>query len=158
MDKYGEWQTATVRCYGDKLMHRMIISSNKSEEDAIIYCTADHRWVLRDGSIAYTSQLSIGTVLYGSKDGQKLSVKYISDDSWYMEAWCVEEPETKTFTIYSDEIGNIVTGNCCLINLEDMLQNGTVISETMIETPKSFYTACNITTQLVSSVDRSCRI
>ena len=34
--------------------------------------------------------------------------------------------------------------NCCLVNLEDMLQNGTVISETMIERPKSFSTACNI--------------
>ena len=38
--------------------------------------------------------------------------------------------------------------NCDLINLEDMLQNGTVISETMIEKPHSFYTACNITTQI----------
>ena len=37
--------------------------------------------------------------------------------------------------------------NCCLINLEDMLQNGTVISETMLEKPKSFSTACNIATQ-----------
>lgn len=42
--------------------------------------------------------------------------------------------------------------NCCLINLEDMLSNGTVISETMIETPKSFYTACNITTQVIAQV------
>lgn len=42
--------------------------------------------------------------------------------------------------------------NCDLINLEDMLQNGTVISETMIEKPKSFYTACNITTQIVAQV------
>ena len=36
--------------------------------------------------------------------------------------------------------------NCCLVNLEDMLQNGTVISETMIDRPKSFSTACNIAT------------
>ena len=42
--------------------------------------------------------------------------------------------------------------NCDLINLEDMLQNGTAISETMIEKPKSFYTACNITTQIVAQV------
>ena len=42
--------------------------------------------------------------------------------------------------------------NCDLINLEDMLQNGTVISETMIETPKSFFTACNVTTQIVAQV------
>ena len=42
--------------------------------------------------------------------------------------------------------------NCDLIDLEDMLQNGTVISETMIEKPHSFYTACNITTQIVAQV------
>ena len=42
--------------------------------------------------------------------------------------------------------------NCDLLNLEDMLQNGTVISETMIEKPHSFFTACNVTTQIVAQV------
>ena len=42
--------------------------------------------------------------------------------------------------------------NCDLINLEDMLQNGTVISETLIEKPHSFSTACNIATQIIAQV------
>ena len=42
--------------------------------------------------------------------------------------------------------------NCDLVNLEDMLQNGTVISETMIERPHSFSTACNIATQIIAQV------
>ena len=42
--------------------------------------------------------------------------------------------------------------NCDLINLQDMLQNGTVISQTMIEKPHSFFTACNVTTQIVAQV------
>ncbi len=42
--------------------------------------------------------------------------------------------------------------NCSLVNLEDMLQNGTVISETMIERPKSFSTACNIATQSIAQI------
>lgn len=42
--------------------------------------------------------------------------------------------------------------NCDLINLEDMLQNGTVISETMIEKPHSFSTACTVTTQIIAQV------
>ena len=42
--------------------------------------------------------------------------------------------------------------NCGLVNLEDMLQNGPVISGTMIEKPHSFYTACNITTQIIAQV------
>ncbi|MCI8769964.1 MAG: anaerobic ribonucleoside-triphosphate reductase [Lachnospiraceae bacterium] len=45
--------------------------------------------------------------------------------------------------------------NCCLVNLEDMLQNGTVISETMIERPKSFSTACNIATQSIAQIASS---
>ncbi len=42
--------------------------------------------------------------------------------------------------------------NCCLSNLDDMLQNGTVISGTMIEKPHSFSTACTITTQIIAQV------
>ena len=45
--------------------------------------------------------------------------------------------------------------NCDLVNLEDMLQNGTVISGTMIEKPKSFSTACNIATQIIAQVASS---
>lgn len=45
--------------------------------------------------------------------------------------------------------------NCCLVNLEDMLQNGTVISETMIDKPHSFATACNIATQIIAQVASS---
>ena len=42
--------------------------------------------------------------------------------------------------------------NCCLVNLEDMLQNGTVINKTKIEKPHSFATACNIATQIMAVV------
>ncbi len=45
--------------------------------------------------------------------------------------------------------------NCCLVNLEDMLQYGTVISETMIDPPKSFSTACNIATQAIAQIASS---
>lgn len=42
--------------------------------------------------------------------------------------------------------------NCCLINLEDMLDNGTVINDKMVESPKSFTTACTVTTQIMAQV------
>ncbi|MCI8950550.1 MAG: anaerobic ribonucleoside-triphosphate reductase [Lachnospiraceae bacterium] len=45
--------------------------------------------------------------------------------------------------------------NCCLVNLDDMLQNGTIISETMIERPHSFSTACNIATQAIAQIASS---
>lgn len=47
------------------------------------------------------------------------------------------------------------TYNCCLCNLDDMLQNGTVISGTMIEKPHSFSTACTIATQIIAQVASS---
>ncbi len=45
--------------------------------------------------------------------------------------------------------------NCCLVNLEDMLDNGTVISETLIERPKSFQVACNVSTQAIAQIASS---
>ena len=42
--------------------------------------------------------------------------------------------------------------NCCLVNLKDMLMNGTVISGTMIESPHTFSTACNVATQIIAQV------
>ena len=51
-----------------------------------------------------------------------------------------------------DYFGQRTLHNCDLVNLEDMLQNGTVISGTMIEKPHSFATACNIATQIIAQV------
>ena len=45
--------------------------------------------------------------------------------------------------------------NCCLVNLKDMLENGTVISNTKIDTPHRFPTACNIATQIIAQVASS---
>ena len=42
--------------------------------------------------------------------------------------------------------------NCCLVNLEDMFTNGTVINEKLVETPKSFTTACTVATQIIAQV------
>ena len=67
------------------------------------------------------------------------------------DTWCVEEPVTHSFMLED----GMITGNCDLVNLEDMLQNGTVISGTMIEKPHSFSTACNIATQIIAQVASS---
>ena len=74
-----------------------------------------------------------------------------TDDKHLYDVWCVEEPITNTFTLN----GGVVTGNCCLINLEDMLQNGTVINNKMVEKPKSFETACTIVTQIIAQIASS---
>ena len=56
--------------------------------------------------------------------------------------------------IYIHDLGHYINPsfNCCLVNLEDMLQNGTVINGKMITKPKSFRTACTVATQIVAQV------
>lgn len=68
-----------------------------------------------------------------------------------INAWCVEEPITHTFILD----GGIVTGNCELVNLEDMLQNGTVVNGVMIEKPHRLLTAATIATQIILAVTSS---
>ena len=67
------------------------------------------------------------------------------------EVWCLEVEDNHSFILE----GGIVTGNCCLINLEDMLQNGTVINGVMIEKPHKFLTAMTIATQIILGVSSS---
>lgn len=67
------------------------------------------------------------------------------------QVWCVNEPVTHTFTLAS----GIVTGNCDLFNLEDMLQNGTCINNKKIEKPHKFSTAATITSQISAIVASS---
>lgn len=54
-----------------------------------------------------------------------------------------------------DYFGQNAISNCCLINLEDMLQNGTVVNGKMIEKPHKFSTACTIATQIITAVASS---
>ena len=65
--------------------------------------------------------------------------------------WCLEVEDAKNFVLAN----GVVTGNCDVWNLEDMLQNGTMISNTLIEKPHSFSTACNIATQIMAQVASS---
>lgn len=62
--------------------------------------------------------------------------------------WCVEEPVTHSFTLD----GGVITGNCDLVNLEDMLQNGTVLNGIMIEKPHTLLTATTIASQISLNV------
>lgn len=72
------------------------------------------------------------------------SIEYCKED----EVWCLEVEDTHSFILS----GGIVTGNCCLINIQDMLDNGTVINGNMIERPKSFRVACTVLTQIIAVV------
>ena len=139
-DKDGNWRKATVKCYGRQQMQIVVLSG--ANDVTTVKCTPDHRWILKDGTV--TTSLKTGDSLYGPGDWKVTSIT----PSTVEYAWCVEEPVTHSFTL--DKV--IVTGNCDLVNLEDMLQNGTSISGTHIDKPHLFSTACNIAMQIVAQV------
>ena len=144
LDKDGMWREATAKCYGKQKLQNVILK--KGDEEKLVSCTANHRWILSDETV--TTALKEGDVLYGNL----WKVDSITAcDGALEDVWCVEEPITHSFTL----AGGIVTGNCCLINLEDMLQNETCISGTKIERPKSFMTASTVASQIIAQVASS---
>lgn len=171
-DFNGETRLATVHSYGEQELYSVTLQNGKMRKT--VSCTKNHRWVLDDGSI--TTNLSIGNKIFktpvniesynhinsededaGEYDLYDFEFANDTDTLWEVVSiefskkdvvWCVEEPVTHTFLLE----GGIVTGNCDLVNLDDMLQNGTVITGTLIEKPHSFSTACNIATQIIAQV------
>ena len=144
LDKDGVERAATVHCYGEQAMNKVTFIYGNMQK--IVTCTPNHRWILADGDV--TTDLKVGNVLYaGANNGVAWVVEAI-EAAGNAAAWCVEEPVTHSFTLTC----GMVTGNCDLVNLDDMLQNGTVITGTLIEKPHSFATACNIATQIVAQV------
>lgn len=67
------------------------------------------------------------------------------------DVWCLEVEEDHSFILS----GGIVTGNCCLVNYRDMLENGFKIGNAKIEKPKSIGVACTILSQISQSVSSS---
>lgn len=114
------------------------------------YHIANEKEIIHDTNFKKDARLISFSFMRKQPTNRNWIVKSIEMDRHgdVYNSWCVEEPSTHTFTL----AGGVVTGNCCLINLEDMLQNGTVISGNMIEKPHSFSTACNIATQIMSQV------
>lgn len=149
-DMHNEIRKATVHIYGEQRVQKVTFKMLGKNKKKTVKCTPNHRWILEDKKV--TTALKIGDVLFSNS--------YSHYEKWKVEkiefkgiekVYCVEEPITHSFTLED----GMVTGNCDLINLEDMLQNGTVISGTMIEKPHSFHTACNITTQVIAQVASS---
>lgn len=113
------------------------------------YHITSEKFEIRNTNFKENAQLYTFRFMRHQNTNRNWIVKDISkEDKHFSDVWCVEEPVTNTFTLNH----GIVTGNCCLVNLEDMFENGTVINEKLVETPKSFGTACTIATQIIAQV------
>ena len=144
LDKECEWREAVVHTYGMQEMQTITFGYKGADSSMQhkVTATKDHRWILQDGSV--TTDLKVGDKIYNCETKEAYwYVEDITPEEGMYEAWCVVEPVTHSFTL--EEL--IVTGNCDLWNLEDMLQNGTVINGVKIEKPHTFLTACTIASQ-----------
>lgn len=113
------------------------------------YYITSEKFEIRNTNFKNNAKLYTFRFLTSQPSNRNWIVKSIDRNDLHLyDVWCVEEPITHSFTLN----GGIVTGNCCLVNMKDILNNGTVINRKMIEKPKSFRTACTVATQVVQQV------
>ena len=141
-DRDGYEREATVHCYGEQNVYtvQMRKTTDRYIATYVLRCTPNHRWYLKDGSV--TTKLSVGDILYGGE----IEVISIVNKDEKETVWCVEEPETHSFTLDY----NIPTGNCDLLNVGDMLENGFLMGSTRIcvNDETTFETICNLIAQI----------
>jgi len=155
----------------DAVVHKLMATSRK--DVAALYVEYRYRRKLvRESNTTDKTILELlsGDSEYWNSENSNKNAKLVTTQRDYM-AGIVSEDISKRFLLPSDIIhaheegiihfhdidyfGQNALHNCDLINLEDMLQNGTVISNVMIEKPHSFSTACNIATQIIAQVASS---
>lgn len=155
----------------DAVVHKLMATSRK--DVAALYVEYRyHRKLVRE---ANTTDKTIMELLQGDNDywnneNSNKNADLVTTQRDYM-AGIVSEDISKRFLLPPeiveaheagiihfhdiDYFGQNALHNCDLVNLDDMLQNGTVISNVMIEKPHSFSTACNIATQIIAQVASS---
>ena len=155
----------------DEVVHKLMDTSRK--DIATLYVEYRyHRKLVRE---ANTTDKTIMELLQGDSDywnneNSNKNADLVTTQRDYM-AGIVSEDISKRFLLPPDIVeaheagiihfhdidyfGQNALHNCDLVNLDDMLQNGTVISNVMIEKPHSFSTACNIATQIIAQVASS---
>jgi anaerobic ribonucleoside-triphosphate reductase len=134
----GFFREATVKFYGKKQMQDVVLSRCGSSKK--VRCTPDHRWILQDGTV--TTSLQVGDKLIPLAKTEDCEdalwkVESIKKCRGEFEAWCVEEPETHSFTL----AGGIVTGNCLSTPMDELLANGLKTRQTNIRPAGSVSTA-----------------
>lgn len=158
MDYQGHWQKATVHCFGKQPLNEVVFKKCFDKNTTgyrRVLVTKNHKWLL--SNMAFTEDLKVGDEIKMIESIAAIDKPWIVDsiesydNGVPHDVYCVSQPVNHTFVVGID----LVTGNCDLVNLEDMLQNGTVISGTKIDKPHSFSTACNIATQIVAQVASS---
>lgn len=164
-------KSVNVEDIQDMVVNKLMATSRKDVASRYVeyrYC----RKLVRESNTTDKTILELlsGDSEYWNSENSNKNAHLVTTQRDYM-AGIVSEDISKRFLLPSDIIqaheegiihfhdidyfGQNALHNCDLINLEDMLQNGTVISNVMIEKPHSFSTACNIATQIIAQVASS---
>ena len=155
----------------DLIVNKLMASSRKDVAARYVEYRYKRKLVRESNTTDKTIlELISGTSDYWNNENSNKNATLVTTQRDYM-AGVISEDITKRFLLPPeiiqahdegiihfhdiDYFGQKALHNCDLINLEDMLQNGTVISGVMIEKPHSFSTACNIATQIIAQVASS---
>lgn len=155
----------------DVVVNKLMASSRKDVAAKYVEYRYRHKLIRESNTTDKTIlELINGTSDYWNHENSNKNAELVTTQRDYM-AGIVSEDISKRFLLPPEVIqahdegiihfhdidyfGQNALHNCDLINLEDMLQNGTVISGVMIEKPHSFSTACNIATQIIAQVASS---
>lgn len=151
---------------------RKLMATSRKDVAALYVEYRYHRKLVREANTTDNTIMELlnGDSEYWNSENSNKNAELVTTQRDYM-AGIVSEDISKRFLLPSDIVeaheagiihfhdidyfGQNALHNCDLINLDDMLQNGTVISGVMIEKPHSFSTACNIATQIIAQVASS---
>lgn len=160
-----------VESIQDIVVNKLMASSRKDVATRYVEYRYKRKLVRESNTTDRTiMELLNGTSDYWNNENSNKNADLVTTQRDYM-AGIVSEDISKRFLLPADVVqahdqgiihfhdidyfGQNALYNCCLINLDDMLQNGTVISGVMIEKPHSFSTACNVATQIIAQVASS---
>lgn len=116
----GNIKKAKVYNYGKQPLQKVTLISDLEIKE--IVCTSDHSWILINGS--RTNDLEVGDILFPYIHSVAWSVKSIENLNIEEEVWCLEVEDDHSFVLD----GNIVTGNCRLINDTEMMNLGSQVN------------------------------
>jgi len=129
--------------------HELVRKSNSTDQQILSLLECNNEEVKQENSNKNPVMNSVQRDYMAGEVSKDITKRFLLPDD------VVEAHEKGIIHFHDSDYFAQHMHNCCLVNLEDMLQNGTVISETMIDKPKSFSTACNIATQAIAQIASS---
>jgi anaerobic ribonucleoside-triphosphate reductase len=138
----GNIKDAVVHSYGKQKL--VEVTFMRGDEVKVVHVTPSHRWILRDGT--QTISLSVGDLIMKSpfekdKDYWKVaSISYPYELGEGLEVWCLEVEDDHSFILE----GNIVTGNCMLFRMEDVMTDGFEMGDMWYTEPKTLDVAFDV--------------